>query len=99
MAGGMNPRGTDLSSTEILFKGDPNWVSVQALPSVLRAPASVSLADSVLLIGTSYNILSELQLTYTNQICDISDATRLGCWEGHPKDSLALWKKSKTSKI
>ena len=99
MAGGKNPRGTDLSSTEILFKGDPNWVSVQALPSVLRAPASVSLADSVLLLGTPHNILSELQLTYTNQICDISDATRLGCWEGHPKDSLALWKKSKTSKI
>ena len=50
-----------LSSTEILMKGGHSWVTVQALPRKLLAPASVSLTDSVLLLGNLRNISSELQ--------------------------------------
>ena len=59
VAGGYN--GGYLSSTEILMKGGHSWVTVQALPRKLYAPASVSLTDSVLLLGNLRNILSELQ--------------------------------------
>ena len=47
------------SSTEILFQGGHGWVTVQPLPRLLLNMASVSLGDSVLLIGrnTSNNIL------------------------------------------
>ena len=50
VAGGYN--NGHLSSTEILIKGGNSWVTVQALPRTLSGPASVSLADSVLLMGT-----------------------------------------------
>ena len=39
------------TSTEILFEGKPNWVTVQPLPRSLNGPSSVSLANSVLLLG------------------------------------------------
>ena len=50
----------ELSSTEILIKGGNSWVTAQALPRTFYGPASVSLADSVLLLGTLHNILSKL---------------------------------------
>merc|ERR1719312_1890983 len=40
-----------LSSTELLYDGEDSWVTGQALPRTLFGPASVSLANSVLLIG------------------------------------------------
>merc|ERR1719342_1457235 len=42
-----------LDSTELLYDGGETWVTGQALPRTLYSPASVSLADSVLLIGGS----------------------------------------------
>ena len=59
VAGGYN--NGQLSSTEILIKGGNSWVTVQALPRGFYGPASVSLADSVLLLGNLRNISSELQ--------------------------------------
>ena len=56
VAGGHN-NGEDLSSTEVLYDGGLSWVTGQALPRTLFGPASVSLADSVLLLGTFYSIL------------------------------------------
>ena len=47
----------DLSSTEVLYDGGLSWVTGQALPRTLARPASVSLADSLLLLGTFYIIL------------------------------------------
>jgi len=49
VAGGYNTG--YLSSTEVLYDGGLSWVTGQALPRTLSAPASVSLADSVLLLG------------------------------------------------
>ena len=50
-----------LSSTEILFKGGLSWVTTQALPRTLKSRASVSLANSALLLGNLHNILAELR--------------------------------------
>ena len=50
MAGGLKNY-KDLSSTEVLYDGGLSWVTGQALPRTLFTPASVSLADSVLLLG------------------------------------------------
>ena len=50
MAGGWGNTGR-LSSTEVLYDGGLSWVTGQALPRTLSYPASVSLADSVLLLG------------------------------------------------
>ena len=49
MAGGYN--NGYLSSTEVLYDGGLSWVTGQALPRTLAYPASVSLGDSVLLLG------------------------------------------------
>ena len=49
VAGGYNTG--YLSSTEVLSDGGQSWVTGQALPRTLYLPASVSLADSVLLLG------------------------------------------------
>ena len=57
MAGGQGNNYEDLSSTEVLYDGGLSWVSGQALPRRLTDPASVSLADSVLLLGNFYSIL------------------------------------------
>ena len=57
MAGGVGNNGEYLSSTEVLYDGGPSWVTGQALPRTLSRPASVSLADSVLLLGNFYSIL------------------------------------------
>ena len=57
MAGGYGSPGSNykhLSSTELLYDGADSWVTGKALPRTLYAPASVSLADSVLLIGNLY---------------------------------------------
>jgi len=51
VAGGFNSK--TLSSTELLYDGAQSWVTGQALPRTLYYPASVSLADSVLLLGGS----------------------------------------------
>ena len=56
VAGGRDNNGY-LSSTEVLYDGGLSWVTGQALPRTLYGPASVSLADSVLLLGTFYSIL------------------------------------------
>ena len=56
MAGGRGDSLDDLSSTEILMKGGNKWETVQPLPNRLYNLASVSLPDSVLLIGNLYNI-------------------------------------------
>ena len=65
VAGGYKRVVGHLSSTEILIKGGNSWVTVQALPRPLFEPASVSLADSVLLLG---NLLycQNYDLTITN---------------------------------
>ena len=55
MAGGRGFHGY-LSSTEVLYDGGLSWVTGQALPRTLVAPASVSFAESVLLLGTFYSI-------------------------------------------
>ena len=52
VAGGWGKYGEDLSSTEVLYDGGLSWVTGQTLPRTLKYPASVSLADSVLLLGT-----------------------------------------------
>ena len=57
VAGGEGNNYKYLSSTEVLYDGGVSWVTGQALPRTLYAPASVSLADSVLLLGTFYSIL------------------------------------------
>ena len=67
VAGGLGSNYEDLSSTEVLYDGGLelevlydaglSWVTGQALPRTLYFPASVSLADSVLLLGTFYSIL------------------------------------------
>ena len=55
MAGGQAKNNYEyLSSTEVLYDGGLSWVTGQALLRKLYAPASVSLADSVLLLGTFY---------------------------------------------
>ena len=56
VAGGQNSAGL-LSSTELLYDGGESWVTGQALPRTLGWAASVSLADSVLLLGTLSSIL------------------------------------------
>ena len=57
MAGGVGNNDEYLSSTEVLYDGGLSWVTGQALPRSLSGPASVSLADSVLLLGSFYSIL------------------------------------------
>ena len=57
MAGGVDYNDKDLSSTEVLYDGGLSWVTGQALPRTMSGPTSVSLADSVLLLGTFYSIL------------------------------------------
>ena len=57
VAGGWEGNWEDLSSTEVLYDGGLSWVTGQALPRTLIAPASVSLADSFLLLGNFYSIL------------------------------------------
>ena len=57
VAGGVDNNYEYLSSTEVLYDGGLSWVTGQALPRTLTLPASVSLADSVLLLGTFYSIL------------------------------------------
>jgi len=52
VAGGLD-KNERLSSTEVLYDGGLSWVAGQALPRTLTHPASVSLADSVLLMGGS----------------------------------------------
>jgi len=51
VAGGYKVNHGALSSTELLYDGGLSWVTGQALPRTLDVPASVSFADSVLLIG------------------------------------------------
>jgi len=51
VAGGEGKGGGYLSSTEVLYDGGLEWVTGQALPRSLLWPASVSLANSVLLLG------------------------------------------------
>jgi len=51
VAGGYKINHGALSSTELLYDGGLSWVTGQALPRTLDVPASVSFADSVLLIG------------------------------------------------
>ena len=57
VAGGVGNNDEYLSSTEVLYDGGLSWVTGQALPRTLWYPASVSLADSVLLLGTLSSIL------------------------------------------
>ena len=57
VAGGRDNNWNELSSTEVLYDGGLSWVTGQALPRTLAYPASVSLGDSVLLLGTFYSIL------------------------------------------
>ena len=57
VAGGIGYTGDYLSSTELLYDGGLSWVTGPALPITMSGPASVSLADSVLLLGTLYSIL------------------------------------------
>ena len=57
VAGGWGKNYEDLSSTEVLYDGGLSWVTGQALPRTLYRPASVSLANSVLLLGNFYSIL------------------------------------------
>ena len=59
VAGGYDGRNL-FSSTEILMKGGHSWALVQSLPRTFTGLTSVSLADSVLLLGNLRNILSEL---------------------------------------
>ena len=57
MAGGGNSAGV-ISSTETLQEGGLNWETGQALPRILSAMASVSLDNTVLLLGIlSHDIL------------------------------------------
>ena len=51
VAGGVGNDYEALSSTEVLYDGGLSWVTGQALPRTLYNPASVSLVDSVLLLG------------------------------------------------
>jgi len=51
VAGGKDNNYEHLSSTEVLYDGGLSWVTGQALPRTLYLPASVSFADSVLLLG------------------------------------------------
>jgi len=51
VAGGLDSNNGYLPSTEVLYDGDLSWVTGQGLPRQLRYQASVSLADSVLLLG------------------------------------------------
>jgi len=51
VAGGWGNDWENLSSTELLYDGGLSWVTGQALPRTLVAPASVSFSDSVLLLG------------------------------------------------
>ena len=55
MAGGYNSGYLD--STELLYDGGDSWVTGQALPRTLGYAASVSLADSILLIGNLYSTM------------------------------------------
>ena len=57
VAGGYGDGGVGLSSTEIFYDGGESWLSGQPLPRTLGGPASVSLADSVLLLGTHNTLL------------------------------------------
>ena len=57
VAGGWNNNYEDLSSTEVLYDGGLSWVTGQALPRTLTYPASVSLGDYILLLGTFHSIL------------------------------------------
>ena len=57
VAGGGDSNHQYLSSTELLYEGGQSWVTGQALPRTLGLSASVSLADSVLLLGTLSSIL------------------------------------------
>ena len=56
MAGGETSGGGHLSYSEMLIKGGPSWIMISSLPRKLYAPASVSLADSVLLLGNLYQL-------------------------------------------
>jgi len=53
VAGGLGPNSRYLDTTELLYDGGNSWVTGQALPRTLLNAASVSLADSVLLLGGS----------------------------------------------
>ena len=56
VAGGYN--GRYLDSTELFYEGGESWVTGQAaLPRTLGYAASVSLANSVLLIGNLYSTM------------------------------------------
>ena len=55
MAGGLGPNSRYLDTTELLYDGGNSWVTGQALPRTLLNAASVSLADSVLLLGNLYS--------------------------------------------
>ena len=57
VAGGWGNNREHLSSTEVLYDGGLSWVTGQALPRTLYYPASVSLADSFLLLGSFYSII------------------------------------------
>ena len=57
VAGGEGSNNKLLSSIELLYEGGESWVTGQALPRTLKWPASVSLADSVLLLGYLYSIV------------------------------------------
>ena len=80
MAGGhyYHERGhsVPLASTEILFKGGHSWVNVQSLPRELRYPASVSLGDSLLLLGNLYNILSRGRPIHLKPILTDTDSNQ-----------------------
>ena len=54
MAGGLNSAGEFISSTETLQEGGLNWETGQALPRILYLMASVSLDNTVLLLGIVY---------------------------------------------
>ena len=54
MAGGADSANEVISSTETLQEGGLNWETGQALPRRLYGMASVSLDNTVLLIGIVY---------------------------------------------
>ena len=76
MAGGQNSNSRYLDSTELLYDGGDSWVTGQALPRTLSAPASVSLANSVLLIGNLYSTM----YYYISQFI-IDNCRRIWVWQ------------------
>ena len=77
MAGGQAPDGRGnlyTSSTEVLFEWAYSWATMHPLPRKLTNPASVSIGDSVLLIGT----LSKIYILVSNNLLQEDIAVILG---------------------